>query len=110
MSIAHRTTHCFAFCFLLAGIMCLFPDVSFASGVSEFETPFNAVMNTITGPVGKSISIVLLAAAGIVYWWRREDLEGGFKIFLQSVMAISFISFSSSIVGSLFTFSSGAMI
>ena len=71
MSIAHRTTHCFAFCFLLAGIMSLFPDVSFASGVSEFETPFNAVMNTITGPVGKSISITLLAAAGIVYWWRR---------------------------------------
>jgi type IV secretion system protein TrbC len=86
------------------------PDAAFASGIDEFSDPIEQVMETITGPVGKWISIIMMAVCGIVYWVRKEDIEGGFKLMLGAVFAISFIAFASDIVSGLFEFSSGALI
>ncbi len=88
----------------------IMPDFAFATDITEFSGPFEKVMHTITGPVGKWISMTMMAACGFVFWARKEDLEGGFKLLLGIVFAISFISFASSIVSSVFSFSTGCLI
>jgi type IV secretion system protein VirB2 len=88
----------------------VFPDAAFASGgISEFSSPLEKVVNTITGPAGKWISIVAMALCGVVYVFNREDLSGAFKILLNAVFGISFIAFAASIVNSVFSFS-GALV
>lgn len=91
-------------------IALLLPDLAFADSITEFSTPFEKIMNTITGPVGKWISMTMLATCGFVFWSRKEDLEGGFKLLLGIAMAISFIAFASGIVSSMFSFSTGRLI
>ena len=88
----------------------LLPAVAFASGgISEFSSPLEQVVNTITGPAGKWISIVAMALCGIVYIFNKDDLSGGFKLLLNVVFGISFICFASSIINSVFSFS-GALL
>jgi len=67
------------------------------------------VVNTVTGPAGKWVSIVAMALCGIMYVFNKDDLTGGFKLLLGVVFGISFIAFASSIVNSVFSFS-GAVI
>ena len=86
------------------------PAAVFASGgISEFSAPLEKVMNTITGPAGKTISIVAMALCGLVFIMNKDDLSGGFKLLLGVVFGISFIAFASSIVNSIFSFS-GAIV
>jgi type IV secretion system protein VirB2 len=94
---------------LLAGLFA-FPELSFASGgISEFSSPLEQVVNTITGPAGKWISIVAMALCGVIFIMNRDDISGGFKLLLSVVFGISFIAFAASIVNSVFSFS-GAII
>ena len=49
--------------FLSLAALCLliFPDIAAASGgITEFSSPLEKVVNTITGPAGKWISIVAI--------------------------------------------------
>ncbi|MDR3631445.1 MAG: TrbC/VirB2 family protein [Desulfocapsaceae bacterium] len=87
----------------------LLPATAFAGGISEFSSPLEQVVNTITGPAGKWISIVAMALCGIVYIFNKDDLSGGFKLLLQVVFGISFICFASSIVNSVFSFSGAVL-
>ncbi len=87
----------------------LVPEAVFAGGITEFSTPFEKVINTITGKVGMYISVAGMAVCGIVYIFSRQDMGEGFKFFLQVMMGICFIAFASSIVNSIFSFS-GAVI
>ena len=82
---------------------------SASGGISEFSAPLEKVMNTITGPAGKTISIVAMALCGLVFILNKDDLSGGFKLLLGVVFGISFIAFASSIVNSVFSFS-GAIV
>ena len=91
--------------------LCLaFPDIAAASGgITEFSSPLEKVVNTITGPAGKYIGITAMAICGIIFIMNKEDVSGGFKLLLSVVFGISFIAFAASIVNSVFSFS-GAVI
>lgn len=91
-------------------VLALVPETVLASGgISEFSDPLEKVVNTITGPAGKFISIVAMAICGVIFIMNKDDLSGGFKLLLGVVFGISFIAFASGIVNSLFSFS-GAVI
>lgn len=91
-------------------MLVLIPAISFASGgIDEFSNPLEKVVNTITGPAGKWISIVAMALCGVIYILNKDDLSGAFKMLLQAVFGISFICFASSMVNSIFSFS-GALL
>jgi type IV secretory pathway VirB2 component (pilin) len=86
------------------------PELAVASGgITEFSSPLEAVVNTVTGPAGKWISIVAMALCGVIFILNKDDLSGGFKLLLQVVFGISFIAFATSIVNSVFSFT-GAVI
>lgn len=89
------------------GMACLLlPQEVFASGgISEFSGPLEKVANTITGPVGKWISIVAMAITGLMLIFQRQEMTEGVKMLCGVVFAISFIAFASSIVNSIFSFS-----
>ena len=94
---------------LLALCLC-FPDIAAASGgITEFSSPLERVVNTITGSAGKWISIVAMALCGVIFIMNKDDISGGFKLLLSVVFGISFIAFAASIVNSVFSFS-GAVI
>ena len=98
--------------FLGLAALCLlaFPDLAAASGgITEFSSPLERVVNTITGPAGKWISIVAMALCGVIFIMNKDDISGGFKLLLSVVFGISFIAFAASIVNSVFSFS-GAVI
>jgi type IV secretion system protein VirB2 len=94
----------------LAVCLLAFPDLAQASGgITEFSSPLEQVVNTITGPAGKWISIVAMALCGVIFIMNKDDISGGFKLLLSVVFGISFIAFAASIVNSVFSFS-GAVI
>ena len=95
---------------LAAVCLLLTPDIAAASGgITEFSSPLEKVVNTITGPAGKWISIVAMALCGVIFIMNKDDISGGFKLLLSVVFGISFIAFATSIVNSEFSFS-GAVI
>ena len=97
-------------CSLSAVCLLLLPDIAAASGgITEFSSPLERVVNTITGPAGKWISIVAMALCGVIFIMNKDDISGGFKLLLSVVFGISFIAFAASIVNSVFSFS-GAVI
>ena len=103
------TSH-LAFFGLAAVCLLAFPDLAAASGgITEFSSPLEQVVNTITGPAGKWISIVAMALCGVIFIMNKDDISGGFKLLLSVVFGISFIAFAASIVNSVFSFS-GAVI
>jgi len=96
----------------LLALVCLsvFPDLAAASGgITEFSSPLEQVVNTVTGPAGKWIAIVAMALCGVIFIMNKDDISGGFKLLLSVVFGISFIAFAASIVNSVFSFS-GAVI
>ena len=100
----------FAFLSLVALCLLAFPEFAAASGgITEFSSPLEQVVNTITGPAGKWIAIVAMALCGVIFIMNKDDISGGFKLLLSVVFGISFIAFAASIVNSAFSFS-GAVI
>lgn len=86
------------------------PAAAYASGgIDEFSSPLESVVNTITGPAGRWISIVAMALCGLLYIFNKDDLTGAFKLLLGVVFGISFIAFAASIVDTIFSFS-GAVV
>lgn len=95
---------------LVAGLLVVSPELAHASGgISEFTGPLEKVVNTITGPAGKFISIAAFGITFIIYLFNREDISGSFKLLLQVIMGIAGLAFAGSIVNSVFSFS-GAVI
>lgn len=107
------TRSLFSFPLAVFGILALclcFPGIASASGgITEFSSPLERVVNTLTGPAGKWISIVAMALCGVIFIMNKDDISGGFKLLLSVVFGISFIAFAASIVNSVFSFS-GAII
>ena len=99
-----------AFLSFAALLLLAFPEFAAASGgITEFSSPLEKVVNTITGPAGKWIAIVAMALCGVIFIMNKDDISGGFKLLLSVVFGISFIAFAASIVNSVFSFS-GAVI
>lgn len=88
-------------------LACVFlPQEVFASGgITEFSSPLEKVVNTITGPVGKWISIIAFCITGLMLIFQRQEMTEGVKMLCGVVFAISFIAFAGSIVPSMFNFS-----
>ena len=62
--------------FLGLAALCLlaFPDLAAASGgITEFSSPLERVVNTITGPAGKWISIVAMALCGVIFIMNKNE-------------------------------------
>ncbi|WP_448343679.1 TrbC/VirB2 family protein [Desulfovibrio piger] len=90
----------------LVAVVVAFPEMVLASGgITEFSSPLEKVVNTITGPAGKYISIVAMAICGLIFIMNKDDISGGFKLLLSVVFGISFIAFAGSMVNSIFSFS-----
>jgi type IV secretion system protein VirB2 len=88
----------------------LLPDMAFASGgITDFAGPLEQVSNTITGPVGKAISIIGVAVCGLLFIFGRQEMSEGVKLLVGIVFGISFIAFATNIVNFLFPFS-GALV
>ena len=86
------------------------PELALASGgITEFSSPLEKVVNTITGPAGKYISIVAMAICGVIFIMNKEDISGAFKHLLGVVFGISFVAFAGSIVNSVFSFSGAVL-
>lgn len=98
--------HKIFFFFALLLFLGVCPDLALASGgITEFSSPLEKVVNTITGPAGKYIGIVGMAICGIIMITNKEDITGGFKLLMSVAFGISFIAFAGSIVNSVFSFS-----
>lgn len=96
----------YLFLVIVAFLFGVCPDVAFASGgITEFSSPLEKVVNTVTGPAGKYISITALALCGLYYILNRDSIDGAFKLLLQVVIGISFVAFAASMVNTLFSFS-----
>ncbi|MDR1083366.1 MAG: TrbC/VirB2 family protein [Deltaproteobacteria bacterium] len=94
----------------LAAFFCLtIPELAQAGGIANFATPVEQVMNTVTGPVGKSVAVIGMALCGYYFITNKEDISGGAKALLGIVFGICFIAFAAPIVNSLFSFE-GALI
>ncbi len=86
------------------------PSYAYA-GIAGFATPLETVLATLTGPVGRVVAIIGIVFCGIILVYKREELSGSFQLLTQVVLAISFISLSTTIVNTLFGFStSGAIV
>jgi len=60
--------------FGLLTIYLCFPDIAAASGgITEFSSPLEQVVNTITGPAGKWISIVAMALCGVILIMNKNE-------------------------------------
>lgn len=95
----------FFFIFLLF-FLGVCPDSALASGgITEFSSPLEKVVNTITGPAGKFIGIIGMALCGIYMIINKDDITGGFKYALNTVFAICFLAFAASMINSIFSFS-----
>ncbi|MDR2821036.1 MAG: TrbC/VirB2 family protein [Desulfovibrio sp.] len=110
-SFAQRTASLYPGFFLVFALgALLLPDTAFASGgITEFSGPLEQVMNTITGPVGKAVSIIGMALCGLILIFARSELSEGVKMLVGVVFAICFISGAANIVNFLFPFS-GALV
>lgn len=97
------------FVLALALVCCVAPEAYASGGITEFSGPLEKVVNTITGPAGKWISIIAMALCGVIFIMNKDDISGGFKLLLGVVFGISFIAFAGSIVNSVFSFS-GALV
>jgi len=108
MSIEHLSRFCVRQWLLLI-LWLVFPKQALAGGIGEFAGPIDRVMETITGPVGKSVSIIGLALCGYYFITNKEDIAGGAKALLGMVMGICFIALAAPVVNNLFSFS-GAVV
>lgn len=85
------------------------PEAMASGGITEFSSPLEKVVGTITGPAGRWIAIAGMAIVGLVYIFNKEDIAGGVKLLLNVVFAICFIAFATGIVDSLFSFSGAVL-
>lgn len=110
MNFKIKTIYCFGLLAAVLASILFCPDSALASaGIDQFTGPVDKVVNTLTGPVGKAVSIIGMAICGFVFITQKEDISGGAKSLLGVVFGICFIAFASPIVNSVFSFS-GALI
>lgn len=97
--------------FLAVITIAILPDLSFAGEViEEFASPTETWMNTLRGPWAKFVSIIMILAAALTMWFKKDDLDGMAKGALVVVCIISILALAEPIVNKLFNFGSGALI
>ena len=61
-------------CGLFALCLLACPELALASGgITEFSSPLERVVNTVTGPAGKWIAITAMALCGVVFIMNKNE-------------------------------------
>lgn len=82
---------------------------AWASGSSmPWETPLNAILESIQGPVAKIVAVIIIIATGLGLAFG--DTSGGFRRLIQIVFGLSIAFAASSFFLSFFSFSGGALV
>ena len=83
--------------------------VAYASGSSmPWESPLQAVLESIEGPVAKIIAVIIIIVTGLTLAFG--DTGGGFRRLIQIVFGISIAFAASSFFLSFFSFGGGALV
>ena len=98
---------------LIAALFALLIDSSFAEastagGSLPWETPLQAIRDSVTGPIAYAISLMGIVVAGAMLVWGGEIGEFVRRIIMLT-LAISLIVFAANILATLFNVS-GAVI
>lgn len=93
----------------MLAMICLAEPALASGGISEFTGPIEKVVNTLTGPAGKFLSIAAFGIIFLYYMFNRDDISGAFKVLVQVILGITGLAFAGSIISSVFSFS-GAVI
>ena len=90
---------------LLLCCLLLLPEAAHASGITDFSGPLEKVAGTVTGPVGRWVSIIGMGLVGLLLIFQRSEMTEGVKMLCGVVFAICFIAFAANIVNAMFSFS-----
>lgn len=92
-----------------ASLFVLLAPAAYASGSNmPWETPLNAILQSVQGPVAKIISVIIITVTGLSLAFG--DTSGGFRRLIQIVFGLSIAFAASSFFLSFFSFSGGALI
>ena len=92
-----------------ASLFLLLAPAAYASGSDmPWETPLNAILESVQGPVAKIISVIIITVTGLSLAFG--DTSGGFRPLIQIVFGLSIAFAASSFFLSFFSFSGGALI
>jgi type IV secretion system protein VirB2 len=72
-----------------------------AGGITEWETPLQKVVQSITGPVAFSISVIGIVVAGAMLIWGGEINEFARKL-IMVVLVIALIVTATNLLSTLF--------
>ena len=82
---------------------------AYAAGSSmPWETPLNAILESVQGPVAKIISVIIITVTGLTLAFG--DNSGGFRRLIQIVFGLSIAFAASSFFLSFFSFGGGALV
>lgn len=91
----------------MTGFALLAPSAAFASGSSmPWEAPLNDILTSITGPVAKVVSVIVIVGTGITL--AVGDTQGGTKKLLQIAFGLSTAFAATTFFLPLFGFAGGA--
>ena len=108
-AIARRARRRLADFAVLVAFSSAFAPAAYASGSSmPWETPLNAILESVQGPVAKIISVIIITVTGLTLAFG--DTSGGFRRLIQIVFGLSIAFAASSFFLSFFSFSGGALI
>jgi type IV secretion system protein VirB2 len=92
-------------------VCCLAPGLAEAStggGSLPWETPLEAIRDSVTGPVAYAISLMGIVVAGAMLVWGGEIGDFVRRIIMLT-LAISLIVFSANILATLFSVSGAVL-
>jgi type IV secretion system protein VirB2 len=82
---------------------------AYAAGSSmPWETPLNAILESIQGPVAKIVAVIVIISTGLSLAFG--DTSGGFRRLIQIVFGLSIAFAASSFFLSFFSFGGGALV
>ena len=109
LAVARRSRRRLADFVALMTLSFAFSPAAYASGSSmPWETPLNAILESVQGPVAKIISVIIITVTGLTLAFG--DTSGGFRRLIQIVFGLSIAFAASSFFLSFFSFSGGALI
>ncbi|WBO24480.1 TrbC/VirB2 family protein [Sphingomonas abietis] len=90
-----------------AGLFTALPAHAAGSSM-PWETPLNAILESIQGPVAKIVAVIIIITTGLSLAFG--DTSGGFRRLIQIVFGLSIAFAASSFFLSFFSFGGGALV
>lgn len=94
---------------LCGGLLLAFAAPAWAADTGmPWEGPLNTILNSVTGPVAKALGVFAIVGAGLAIAFG--EVGAGLRRLLQVVLGLSITFTASSLLLSLFSVSSGAVL